>query len=129
MPLLPYRVADMFRDIISPTLFYQLLLCAGNLAFLMAGIDSDINLDTLVAVCGLSTVLMPTFFYCNFSENVTTHLLSIGDSFFSYPWYELPVTYQPMLIFPIQRSYKEFRLTGYKIVDCSLRTFSSVGWL
>lgn len=128
LKLLYVRLVNAFSDIISPTLFYQLLLCAINLALLMFGIDTKdtADFDTLVLILATFCLLPPTFFYCHQSENITTNLLSVTDSFYNYAWYQLPVQHQQYFRLPIQRSQTAFRLSGYGIVDCSLERFASV---
>lgn len=112
----------------SPTLFYQLLMCAINLALLMFGINRQqtIDLNTSVLLLAVLCVLIPTFFYCQQSEKITTNLSSVTDCFYNYIWYVLPVKQQQYFRLPIQRAQKEFRLTGHDIIDCSLERFTSV---
>lgn len=57
------------------------------------------------------------------------NLFEVGDIFYNSLWYKLPSQEQKLLILPIQRSQKLFRLNGFGIVDCSLEVFSSVNSL
>lgn len=41
-------------------------------------------------------------------------------------WYEMPLKEQKAIMLMMQRSQKEFRLTGLELVDCSLATFLEV---
>lgn len=56
----------------------------------------------------------------------TTDLLEIGDIFYNSAWYRLPIKEQRLLALPIQRSQREFRLSGLGFLDCSLAVYSSV---
>lgn len=112
----------------SPPIFYQLLLCAVIMAVFLFAIQVNefFSLASLVSFQGMFSVVGPTYIYCNLSENVTAKLYEIGDVFYNFAWYRLPVKRQKLFIPPIQRSQSEFRLMGFGLVDCSLTVFSAV---
>lgn len=112
----------------SPTLFFQLLSSALNTAVLLVVIDVNnlFRLSTLSSFDGLVCIFVTTLFYCNLSETITAKLLSIANIFYENDWYYLPVKQQKMVIIPIQRSQKEFRLKGLGLINCSLWIFASV---
>lgn len=124
----PPSVAELVSEIMSIGLFFQLLVCAGTVAVYMVGIDSNphLNVNLGVLCIGMSVTLSSTAIYCYLSENVTTALEEIGNTFFEFDWSRLPPKHQKLFLLPIQRSQLNFRLTGLKLVDCSLRVFSSV---
>lgn len=112
----------------SPAIFYQLLLCAVILAVYLFIIQMNalFSLATFVSIQGILSVLGPTYIYCMLSENVTIKLYDIGDCFYEFGWYRLPIKQQKLFLLPIQRSQSEFRMMGLGLVDCSLGVFSAV---
>lgn len=123
------QLATITGHIISPVLFYQLVLCAVNTAIFLYVLGLQgllLNLDALVCLMGILSVLFPTFIYCHLSESLTFKLCSVGLIYYSCAWYCLPIKQQKLIILPIKRAQKEVRMTGLGIVDCSLSIFSSV---
>lgn len=57
---------------------------------------------------------------------VTASLTAIGDHFYNFPWFLLPVEHQLLFLPPIQRSQSAYRLKGLGMVECSLRVYSAV---
>lgn len=112
----------------STVFFYQLLLCAVDIAFFLFLFESDnlFSFTILVSVVGLASVLLPTFYYCILSENLTLDLSEIGDVFYNCSWYELSVKQEKWFILPIRRCQKTFDISGLGIVECSLGVFASV---
>lgn len=111
----------------SAPLFYQLLLCAVDLAVFLFAIQVNGILQAIICVEAMLSVLVPTYIYCFLSEMVTIDLYAIGDHFFNFPWYLLPAKHQLLFQWPIQRSQSEYRLMGMGMVECSLGVFSAVG--
>lgn len=120
------RITDSVREIISPVLFYQLLLCAVSMSVFLLALE---ECEMLVFTLGITSITISTFIYCYLSDNGTADLFAIGDAFYGCAWYLLTVSQQKRLILPIQRANHEFRLTGFGIVDCSLGVFVSVSCL
>lgn len=121
-------MANTFGDIMSATIFYQLILCsivtAVNLfAIYLNGVCA---LESLIAFIDIISVLTPTFFYCKLSECITSDLHEIGDAFYNMAWYKLPLEQQKMFQSMIQRAQHGARLTGFGVVACSLPAFLSV---
>lgn len=113
----------------SATLFFLLLLYAVTIAAFMIDVMGTINsfgLTFFATLTGLLNILMQMIIYCQLSENVTLDLLAAGDIFYESLWYRLPVRVQKLYMLPIQRSQREFRVTGLGIIECSLRVFASV---
>lgn len=109
-------------------LFYMLLACSSIIAFDLIALDSSdtFSLETAVTLYDLSTILAMTFIHCYSSEQITQMLYNIGDIYYNSMWYHLPVALQKSIIFPIQRSSREFRLKSLGLIDCSLPAFLSV---
>lgn len=105
----------MINDIMSATFFYQLLLCALNMAIFLVSLQScpAIYLLSFTSWIGIISVLLPTFVICNLSEHLTTALYSIGDIFYNFHWYRLSQKQQKAILLNIQRSQKEFRMAGF----------------
>lgn len=121
-------MAKTFHEIMSPTLFYNLLFCSINTATVFVSINMNnlFSMATFISLEGIIIITSPTFFYCSLSEVVTSELFSIGDYFYGIAWYRLPVKQQQFLRLPIQRSQKEFRLKGFGLMSCSLMAFIGV---
>lgn len=126
--LFSIRLANMSQDIISASVFYQLLVCASIIALNLLALETQnwLSLERIVSIYEVLVYIALTFLYCNVSDTVTTNLYDIGDTFFGCLWYTLPLAQQKLFILPIQRSQRRFHLTGLGLVDCSLRNFLSV---
>lgn len=112
----------------SATIFNQLLVCAVTIAMQLFLLESTklISFDTVISVYFIFVFTTTAFIYCSLSETVTTDLLSIGDNFYDFAWYLLPVQQQRFFLLPIQRAYREFHFGGLGLIDCSLKNFLSV---
>lgn len=119
-------LAKSVGRIMSVGLFFQLLICAVSMAVYMYGIETNSLLGRCVSVTGLTNVLISTYIYCLLSENITRDLSAIGDIFYDCIWYQLPVKHQKLFSVPIQRGQTEYRMTGLGLVECSLRSFTTV---
>lgn len=112
-------------------LFYQLVNCILFSAFSLFALDQSfsthkIDLNTFLSLSALLVALIPTFVYCYFAEGLTADLLGISDIFYESMWYKLPKQEQQLVILPIQRAQRVFRLNGFKLIYCSLGTFLMV---
>lgn len=114
--------------IMDEVLFNMLLACSVVVAFNLAGLDAtnSFSVELLTTLYNLFCVLAMTFVYCFLSEEVTSKLSSIGHAFYASIWYEWPVQQQRLVILPILRATKSFRLNSLGLIDCSLSVFSSV---
>lgn len=121
-------IANSFGEIMNVGLFCQLLVCAILLAVYMIGLESNSSLSVsfVVSLVGLIYNVILAFIFCFLSEFATHKLSAIGDSFYNFAWYRLPVKQQKMIILPIQRAQNEFRMSGFGVLECSLRVFSKV---
>lgn len=115
----------LMMDII---LFFVALDCSVVIAcdLLVFEITNTIDADTIVVFFDIFLTLFMAFSYFYLSEWITTDLLEIGDHFYDSPWYRLPVKQQRLLMLPILRTERVFRLKGLGIFDCSLAVFSAV---
>lgn len=115
-------------SILSPTVFFQLLISAVDSAIYLVAIDANnlFNMSTVISFYGLVCIFVPALFYCYLTEIVTSKLFSIGDIFYESAWHQLAVKQQKLVILPIRRSQQRFRLRGLGIIDCSLWVFASV---
>lgn len=110
-------------------LFYQLVNCGIFIAFGLFGMDQslrEINFDTFMCLAALICALIPIFIYCYHADGLSEDLLEIGDIFYATKWYKLSNQEQKIMMLPIQRAQRIFRLNGYKVIDCSLETFLTV---
>lgn len=115
----------------SVVLFCQLVMCAANIAFFLFVVESTklFSLKMLVALIGMFSILLPTFFYCLLSERVTHALDLVGDAFYECSWYRLRLDQQRLFLMPILRAQRSFQIMGLGIVGCSLGAFLSVNFL
>lgn len=80
----------------------------------------------LIGCCFLIHLLMLSVL-CHHSENLTTKSYEIGNiTFLDLQWYNLSVSQQKLLVLPIARAQKTYRLEGFGIFDCSLEMFLKV---
>lgn len=109
----------------NAVLFHQLLWCAIITAtdLFVIQMIGGMNIMTALTAVNLSSALIPTFFYCKLSENITADLGGIDIILYGFVWYQLPLNQQKLFLWPIQRAQREVRLTGLGIFDCSLPTF------
>lgn len=113
-------------------LFFDLSSCIIATVFELLSIDNDIqnqrydsNTFTNVSTLGLHNTML--FILCHFSEKFTDRSYDVGDVIYSdLLWYKLSIRQQKLLILPIRRAQKLFRLRGYGIFDCSLELFLKV---
>lgn len=113
-------------------LFFDLSSCIIATVFELLSIDKDIqnkrfDSNTFTNVSTLVLHNSMVFFFSHFSEKFTDRSYDVGDVIYSdLLWYKLSIRQQKLLILPIQRAQKLFRLRGYGIFDCSLELFLKV---
>lgn len=113
----------------SGPLFYELAGCIVYIAFILFALDQsmkEMNFDTLLTIDCLMTTNFLNFILCHFSEELTQRSFDVADIIFKSKWYKLSIKQQQLLVMPIHRSQKEFRLKGHKIIECSMETFLTV---
>lgn len=110
------------------TLFNITVICTICIAFnlLAVELNDSINMGLLIAFADMAVVLAITGVYFFHSEWITSDLLEVGDNFYNSAWYLLPVKQQRLLVLPIQRADREFRLKGLGLFECSQAAFLSV---
>lgn len=88
---------------------------------------SKFNDDTFLAFNGvwISTTVM--FSSCYFPNKITTYCSDIGNIVYQSEWYRLSPKLQKYLQLVIKRSQRPVFLHGFKIIRCSMETFSKVG--
>lgn len=123
-----FSVADSLYDMMDLIIFNITFTCTAVIAFnlLVVELNESINFEMLVAFADLVVVLLITALYFFHSEWITSDLYEIGDNFYNSPWYILPIRHQRLLVLPIQRAGREFRLKGLGIFECSLVLFLAV---
>lgn len=123
-----FSVADSLYNMMEVIIFNITFTCTAVIAFnlLVVELNDSINFEMVVAFADLVVVLLITAVYFFHSEWITSDLFEIGDSFYNSPWFLLSMKQQRLLVIPIQRAGREFRLKGLGISDCSLAAFSTV---
>lgn len=116
--------------IMNEVLFLRLLACSATMALNLFAMElSDtFSLETLANLYTMVTVLAMTFLHCYYVETVTNALLGVGDIFYDSPWYKGAIGQNAIvLLMPIQRAQREFRLVTFNMIKCSLTVFLKVG--
>lgn len=85
-----------------------------------------VGVEAIFAINAISFVLLVMYQYCHLSEGITTDMMEIGDIFYASEWFRLPAKKQRLLVLPIGRAHREFRLRGLGLFDCSLPVYSAV---
>lgn len=82
--LLLCSLAIVFSASMSEVIFYQMLFSAIDLATFLFAIDETkgMNPSNSTAIEGALTVLLPSYIFCQMSENVTGLFGNIGDAFY-----------------------------------------------
>lgn len=119
---------ENIQGLMSGIIFIVLLSCVLFLVLMLLKMDqfTTITYDSISIFDALLTYSIICYVYCRFSENITSKSLEIGDIVYNSLWYKMPLKEQKLIILMIQRSQKEFRLSGLGLVDCSLATFLAV---
>lgn len=110
-------------------LFYQMVNCVVDVVFDLISLDQtlhQLNTSTVHSIATLFILLALAFIFCYYADRVTVDLLAVSDIFYNSLWYKLPFQEQKMLILPIRRAQKKFRLTGYTVFECSIEVFVKV---
>lgn len=125
-------MASNIAEVMSSVLFFLLLSYALVLAIFLVDLDAVNGFNILYAYGVLTTFTNFVFqliIYCRLSENITDDLFASGDLFYESPWYRLPPKLQKLYMLPIQRSQQEFRLSGFGIIECSMRICAAVSYV
>lgn len=112
-------------DAIVFNMTFTCIICIACNLFVLE-LNDSLNMDIAVALVDLAVVLGLTFAYFYLSEWISAYLLEIGDVFYDSLWYRWSLQQQRLLVLPIQRSQREFRLKSLGLFDCSLAFFASV---
>lgn len=120
--------AELLCDMMGLILFSMLVSSTLVIAFslFVFELNESINLEVASAFIDVMGCLGLSFAHFYLSERITTDLLDIGDIFYNSPWYRLPKKRQKLVMMPIIRAGRVFRLTGFGLFDCSLEMFSAV---
>lgn len=109
--------------------FFQMVVCAGFLAFVLLSLDQNIKsltFDVVININCLFLEILLNFSSCNHAQTLTTRSFQVAEDFYNILWYELPCNQQKMIAMTIQRAQKPFYLHGYKMFTCSMETFLAV---
>lgn len=123
-----FSVAESLRDSMAVILFNITFTCVIAIAcnLFVLEMNGKINMEIIVALIDLGVVIGLTFAYFFLSEWITTDLFAIDEIFYNSPWFRLSTDQQKLLVLPIMRADREFRLTGLGIFECSLAVFATV---
>lgn len=123
-----FRVAESLCDMMGPIFFNVALTCIIVIACSLFVIESNdsLSFEIIVALLDMFSLVGLIFAYFYLSERITTNLMDIGNIFYHSAWDRLSIRQQGLLILPLQRAQREFRLRSVGLFDCSLPVFSSV---
>lgn len=80
----------------------------------------------LQSILTTSAIVLITFIFCFFGNNVTIKFNETAVHAYNSSWYLCPIHLQRYIILMMQRSQRPLYLTGYKVTRCSLDSFTSV---
>lgn len=109
-------------------LFFQLLGSVVIIALTIFAFDQPCPTYThlLVNVNVFASTMIMCYVYCYFSERFTERAFDIGDMSYNSLWYKMSMKEQKLVGLVIRQAQKEFRMSGYGIIKCSLGAFQSV---
>lgn len=84
--------------------------------------------DILFLIIGCATIIISMYLPSLFTTKITLKLSTIGNIFYTEPWYTYPRKLQTFAILMIQNSQRNRYLTGLGIVYCNLETFGKVNF-
>lgn len=121
-------MAEAVSYLMEAILFVVTLVCTLVIAMNLLAIEliDAITTETMNAVLNTFFELLFMFMFCSLSEYMTSDLLEIDDIFYNSAWYRLPVKKQRLVVQPIERAQRVFRLKGLGLFDCSLAVFATV---
>lgn len=113
---------------LTGALFFQLLSSVAIIAFILYTFNELNELDShfLVDMNVFAINLVYCYVYCYYSERVTERSFGIADIAYDTLWYKLPPKEQQLFVLIIVRAHKEFRMSGFGLIDCSLAQFIAV---
>lgn len=123
------RISDNLQVILAGSFFFQMVVCAGFLAFILLSLDQNmkaLTFDVVINLFSLMLEILLNFSSCNHAQTLTTRSFEVAEDFYNILWYELPCNQQKMVAMTIQRAQKPFYLQGYKMFTCSMETFLAV---
>lgn len=122
-----FRVAQFVNNIMELIIITMTLTCTLIIALSLFVVEVNcLRVETLFAFINITLIMMIMFTYCLLSERITSDLLEIGDVFYNSEWYRLPFKEQRLLVLPIGRAQRVFRLSGLGLITCSLAVFLTV---
>lgn len=127
-----YRLLQNIKQIMSGPLFFELLCVIVITVCELLSLDYAITehqFDSMLIliVCCLLIHMSMLSLLSHHSENLTTKSYDIANiTYLDLQWYNLTVSQQKLLVLPIIRAQKTFRLEGFGILDCSLEMFLKV---
>lgn len=71
-------------------------------------------------------ILQLCFSFCYLGDQMTSKALEVNESIYSCEWYTYPTKTKMLLILIMKRAQKPFVLSGYSLVDLSLKSFKEV---
>lgn len=120
---------DNIQTILAGAFFFQLVICAIFIAFILSSIDQNlqnISYDVVISLFSLSLQILLNFATCKCAQSVQSRSLEVAEMVYDSLWYRLPCSQQKMIAFIIERAQKPFYFRGYQIFTCSLHTFLTV---
>lgn len=101
----------------------------GFIAFTLLFLDQSlqkIDFNMVLAVNCLCAQTVLNFIACYFADRLEEDLLEVGSVTYNMPWYKMPLKEREFLPWIIWRSQKTIKLSGFKIIDCSMATLMKV---
>lgn len=81
----------------------------------------------ILAINCLSTQCLLNIAACYYADHLEEDLIKVGSVTYNMAWYKMALKEREFLPWIIWRSQKTIKLTGFKIIDCSMATLMKVG--
>lgn len=110
-------------------LFVQLMVFVGYLSFTLLFIDQSkdhIDFNMVLAISCFSTQCLLNLIACYFADRLEEDLLDLADVTYNLLWYKIAFKEREFMPWIIRRAQKTIRLSGFKTIECSMRTFMKV---
>ncbi|XP_031622714.1 uncharacterized protein LOC116340381 [Contarinia nasturtii] len=122
-----FKLLENTRKTVSGYLYFQFLFTLNYIAYVIFGLDGvahELNFNGFTVYFILFISISVNFILCYYADNLTSHACGIADELYNSLWFEMPIQQQKLLLVPICRAQKLFRLTGFGIFTYSQQNFA-----
>lgn len=105
------------QNLLSGSLFFQLTIFAGFIAFALLSLDQgvhDLSFEIVLSINCMFSQLLIKYVFSSYAHNLSLCSSGVADIAYSSLWYPLPINQRNLNLFMIRRSQAPFFLHGYK---------------